>query len=406
MRIASGLPGLILGIGLIVESSVTALAAEASRATDFGHGTTGEAAPAGGEAEALDVAAPESDAGTLPLVSVDTNFELQFDDTFSTSEADAAYRSLYATIEPEITVNASENFRLFAHMVFEPVLDPPSQTTSYFRDEGLYFEELNAQGTFGALNVAAGLVDPAFGIASDEAPGLYGGDFASNYDYLGAAGVTADWTLSSRDSAAGTVEQVIQASLFNADRTALSKSLFTNRGQTRLSDGGVGNTQGPRSFSLAYTYTTLDSSDEIAGPTARLAVRRLAAGEGDANDELGLVAAAETVYPLSDDRAVVPIAEVAYFVNEGGGSDNAISTTLGAEFDQGPWALSLTGALHDTQASGTPTDYMVTASVGHDFDVALAGEYQVSLGYSYAREEGITGNTVGVLLTKNFSWQR
>lgn len=407
---------LIIGAGLIAglppaHAADVGAKPDASGPSGFGHATAADIVPPTDQTAASDeTAAPEEGAAAepLPLISVDTSFELEFDDTFGTSQPDAVVRSLYATIEPEITINASENFRFFAHMVFEPVLDPPSQTTSYFRDEGLYFEQLYAQGTLGPVDVSAGLIDPIFGLASDDAPGLYGSDFASSYDYLGAAGLAADWTLSSQDSGDGgtSVEQVVQVSLFNADRTALSKSLFTDRGQTLLSDGGVGNTASPESFALAYSYATLDADEQVAGPTARLAVRRLAAGQGDANDEWGLLAAAETAITIGNDRTLKPIAEFAYFVNEAGGSSNATNATLGGEIDQGPWSVSMIGALHDTQGSGTPIDYMITGSVGCDLDFAATGPFQVSAGYSYAREAGVTGNTVGVLLSKDFSWQR
>lgn len=384
--------------------------AQAARAAD---GTA--AAGPSGHAVGADVL-PESAAAVeapaagfgLPLVSVAGSFELEFDNAFNTSDPQASYRSLYATIEPEITVNLNESFRLFGHLVFEPVLDPPPNTTSYFKDQGLYFEELNAQATLGPVDLSTGLVDPAFGLASDDAPGLYGGDFASGYDYTGAMGVAGTWALASSEAGDGalTAEQSVSFAVFNADRTALSKSLFTNRGQTTLSDGGVGNTDTPQSFSLAYTYATLDSAGEVAGPTARFAVRRLAAGAGDAYSELGVLAAFETSFDLGDDRAVKPIAEFAYFSHQAGGSENATDATLGAEYDQGPWAVSLVGAVNDVTGSPAPIDYMVTGSVGRTFDFEPTGEFDLSVGYGYARTDGETGNTVGVLLSKDFTWER
>lgn len=374
-------------------------------AARFNHSVGADALPQSG-ADTLPAGADST--GGAPFLSVEGSFELQFDKVFDTSDPEASYGSLYATIEPEVTVNVTDQFRLFAHLVFEPVLDPPTNTTSYFADQGLYFEELYAQGTVGNLDLSAGLIDPVFGLASDDAPGLYGGDFASNYDYLGAAGVAGTWALASSEAGDGslTAEQSVSFSVFTADRTALSKSLFTNRGQTVLSDGGVGNTQSPESFALAYTYATLDSGGEVAGPTVRFAVRHLAAGEGDQYSELGLVASAETSLDLGGERALKPIAELAYFVDYQGTADNAVDATLGAEFDQGPWSASLVGAVNDVQGAPTPIDYMVTGSVGRTFDFAATGEFDLSAGYSYAREDGETGNTAGLLLSKDFDWSR
>ena len=402
MRTIWGRRWVIAGVGAIVSTAGPSVAAESGLGDLGGQGNIGQAVDV--VPPTAETAAQDKPGEALPLISVLGSFELQFDNSFSTSDPEAKVRSLSATIEPEITVNVSQNFRLFGHLVFEPVLDAPGGATSYFRDEGLYFEELYAEGTIGSVDISAGVIDPTFGLATDEAPGLYGSDFAEGYDFLGATGIATDWTLSSVDSGAHTVEQVLSASVFTADRTALGKSLFTNIGRTRLSDGGVGNTSAPESISLAYTYATLDGEERVAGPTGRLAVRRLAAGDGSAKDEWGILAAVETAVDLGNDRTLRPIGEAAYFFNEAGEPNDAIGLTLGARVDQGPWAVSLTGGTHRTDNSGTPVDYLITGSIGRAFEFGPTGGFRVDAGYSYAREGGDTASTVGILLSKDFAW--
>jgi hypothetical protein len=355
-------------------------------------------------ADPVPAAEEKADPG-LPLISIEGDAELQMDAGLGKHRTTA----IYATVEPEITVNLSDTFHLFGHFVLEPVNDPVEGKANYFHDQGLYAEELYAALTVGPVQFEAGKIDPVFGVATDDAPGIYGSDFAGNYDFKGALGLAANLTLAENTIGTGdeavTVKQMVHASLFTADPSVLSRSLLTDRGVYRWQDNSVGNTDLPESFALAYVYSTMNTDDEVAGPTARIALRRLAAHEANVPDEWDMLAAAQTAIDLGDERTLRPIAELAYFVHEGGGKKNAGAATLGLEFQQGDWITSATAATHDRFGGPGPADYMLTASIGRIFKTETTGEFRVDAAYSNERVDNATTNVIGLRLHKDFSWE-
>jgi hypothetical protein len=356
---------------------------------------------------AADVAAsPEEPAAeVLPLIAVEGTAELQSDLGIGNKPRTSAF---YATVEPEITVNLSEYLNFHGHLIFEPVHDPIEGRMNVFHDQGLYAEELYAGVNIGDAALQIGKIDPQFGVASDEAPGIYGSSLAETYDFKGALGAQLKYTVSESTDGSGedaiTTKHVLFGSVFTADPSMLSRSLFTDRGAYRWQDNNVGNTDMPESFTIGYSYEMLNADDEVAGPTARIALRRLAARQSGIPDEWDVLAAVQTSIDLGDDLALHPIAEVAYLAHEGGEQKNAASATVGAELQRGQWFGSLTAAIHDQFGSSSPTDYMLTASVGREFDTDLTGTFRVDAGYSYGRIDGTPESIIGLKVQKDFAW--
>ncbi|MEP6566624.1 MAG: hypothetical protein ABJB10_15955 [Mesorhizobium sp.] len=351
----------------------------------------------------------EASAAIYPNIKIEGSAELQFDRMLPTNDPSARVSSAFITIEPEITANLSEQFRLFAHLLYEPVADPDSGEMQWLRNEGFFAEELYAQTTLGDFDVSLGKVDPMFGVASDEAPGIYGKDFAASYDYRGALGGGVNWHLASRqttgfDGGAATLNQSLGIYAFSADTSFLSRSLFVDRGQLDLSDGGLGNTDSPSSFSIAYSVKTVDAKDELSGPAAQLAVRHLAAGTDGGNDEWGLLASGQDIFGLGDDVTLKTLAELAYFVHEGGGDANALTATAGAEIQQGPWIASLTAAVHKPFGGDGGADSLITTSFGREFEFESAGTFRVDVAYAHSKTDGEIANTFGFRLHKDFAW--
>lgn len=364
---------------------------------------------------AADVAAADaSDDGSeaaveYPNIKIEGTAELQFDNVRPSGDASARVANAFAKIEPEISVNLSEDFRLFAHLVYEPVVDPAAGGIRYLRDEGLYAEELEGIATFGPVNIGVGKIDPVFGLASDDAPGVYGFDFADSYQYLGALGGRVDWQVGSRaatgfDAKPATVKQTLHAALFDADTTFLSRSLFVDRGQLRRNDGGVGNSDRPESFSVGYDVRTVNEGDDLVGPAAHFALRRLASGSDGGSDEWGFLVNGEDVFSLGDEVSLKSIAELAYFKNEGGGRFDGEAATVGAELREGKWTQSLVGAAHALRNSGNGTDLLLTTSFGRDFDFDRTGAFRIDAAYARSRVDGEDANTFGLRLHKDFTW--
>lgn len=376
---------------LLLLSSIAAAPApsQAADAVAVDEGTT-EAKPA-----------PE----VLPLIEIEGSAELQADLGVGKKPRTSA---IYATVEPEITVNLSEYLNVHGHFLFEPVSDPIEGRMNTFHSQGLYAEELYAGVNVSDATFQLGKIDPNFGVAGDEAPRLYGSAFAEEYAIKGALGIQAQYALSDFTQGSGedaiTTKQALFGSLFTADPSILSRSLLTDRGLYHWQDYRVGNTDLPESFTLGYGYSTLNADGEVAGPTARIALRRLAAKLAGVPDEWDAVASFQTSFDLGEDLALRPIAELAYLGNEGGHKADALGATVGAELQKGQWFGSLVAATHDQLGFSSTSDYMLTASIGHEFQTDVAGTFRVDAGYSYGRVDGANENIVGLRLSKDFAW--
>jgi hypothetical protein len=138
----------------------------------------------------------------------------------------------YADIEPELTLNISQNLDLYVHLVLEPNGDiyrqngtPPSEV--------LYAEELYWRLKLSGTEVEVGKFDPVFGLFADNAPGLLAKDIADGYTRTGVLGGAIRIPLSSREIAGDddddnnekTIEQSLDLSVFAADHTLLKRSL-------------------------------------------------------------------------------------------------------------------------------------------------------------------------------------
>ena len=183
--------------------------------------------------------------------------------------------TLFATIDPEITINLTPHARIGAVLAYEPVTDPEPGEDRFFEDHGLFVEELYAGFDVGRGDIQVGKIAPTFGWAADDAPGLYGGEIAGEYELVEELGINARLSLvGDADAAAGRDGRAgaCTSPSSRPTRRFLSDSLFTSRERLHLSDGGVGNTAAPESFALAYTYQTRDSDDELAGPAFQAAL--------------------------------------------------------------------------------------------------------------------------------------
>ncbi len=368
----------------------------------IGVSTIGPAA----SADASDGATPPK-APSYPNIEIEGSAELQAQ-TIRPQDPDGRINEAFATIEPEITLNVSEQFSLVAHLLYEPVEDADPGTTEWFAHQGLYAEELYARVTLGNLVIGGGKLDPVFGLASDLAPGVYGSDIAESYDYKGALGGRVQWQFAATQAAATggdvTRTQSLDVSVFSADTTFLSRSLFTDRGELSIDDGGVGNSGRPDSFALAYNVRTVNGDDEIVGPAGQLALRRLAKGADEGHDEWGLLGSGMDVLEVTDGVTLTALAEAAYFVHQAGGDADAASGTLGAELREGPWIESVTAAAVRTFGDEAVTDGLITASLGRDLDLGGANPLRVDAAYARSETDGVKANTFGLRLHQDFSW--
>ncbi|MEO1686472.1 MAG: porin [Pseudomonadota bacterium] len=325
--------------------------------------------------------AAETDAASYPRLVWGLAAEVQNDLTFSSTDPAAELNDLSPTLGAALGLELREGTGLYAGLVLEPVFDPVDDRV--FEDLGLYAEELFlAAEAFGA-GFVAGKFNPAFGLAWDAAPGLYGADFAEDYELTERLGGAMSFSLPGVEDG-----PLLTLSAFIADDTVLSESLLENRGRTRRADGGASNDDAP-SFAAALEGELRSGLGYVVG------ARWQQAGRGDAGDEFGVSGGLTYGFELAGGE-VEGVAELAWFDGLDAGPDDVLYGTLGGAYATGPWTVSAVYALREAEAA--PMDHLLTASV----EYALTDEVVVAAGYRFGEEGGETSHTAGLLLVVEF----
>jgi len=336
------------------------------------------AAAALGELVVGSASAQEADAEPgYPRLSVTVPIEIESDNTVDATDSAAELSDTYTTTEAEIALEYAEGSGAFALLVLEPLIDP--EDDRFFEDIGLYAEELYLRHDFGPLAVIGGKFDPDFGVAWDAAPGIYGVDFAEDYELTERIGFGVEVPFA---LAGG--EHLFSASTYFADTTALSDSALFRRGQTDRSDGGVSNTESFESFAVAV-------SGEIDALGYNVGLRYQERGRGDADDELGGVLGLTYAVALGEGELGL-LGEVALFDGYQGATDDATYGTFGASYGLGPWSGSAVYAFRDVD--NATTDHLATATLDYTFDAGVTA----SVAYRYGDEGGVESHTIGFLL--------
>ncbi len=328
---------------------------------------------------------------SFPRFNADVAIELQNDSVVSSEDADAEINDLAPTVEPYLRFQATEGLSLDASLVIEPVLDPEPGNSRFFGDVGMFVEELKIVYEAGELTLQGGKFNPSFGLAWDLAPGIYGTDFAGDYELTERLGGSAAYTFGGRHDSGHT----FQFNLFRLDTSPLSESVFTDRGETNRSDGGPSNTGAPTSISA-----TLDGQGFGGGWDYHLGVTRQDVENGE--DFVGVVGAAYSSLDLNDRLTFDPLLEVAYLSSDDGAGQDRLYVTGSAGFGYDAFNVALSYTYRETDpASGDPSvvDGLFQASGGYDFGNGLTFD----LGYKFDDSEGTESHTIGALLAYEFS---
>ncbi|MDP6121526.1 MAG: hypothetical protein QF450_09030, partial [Rhodospirillales bacterium] len=246
---------------------------------------------------------------------------------------------------------------------------------------GLYAEEVYAAFAFSAgedssIEIKGGKFTQNFGVAWDVAPGVYGTDFAEDYELAERIGIGGALTFDSE--AIG--ETTLSASTFFKDTSVFSESVIRNRGRTRFADGGPSNTEKPNSFAVA-----LDGAPSgVPGLSYHISVARQAQGQGDTAAENGVAAAAQYT-ATAGAVEISPILELVYFDGAGGTAGvHQHYVTPGASVGWNGWNVTLSHTSRLThEASGADLhDAMVQVSAGYEFESGSTAD----VGYRWSNE--------------------
>lgn len=285
---------------------------------------------------------------------------------------------------------------------------------SAFRAEGLRVSELYATIYLDPVRLYGGKIHPRFGKAWDINAGLYGSDFAEEYELEEKLGIGLAIDLN------GPVfgRHTLAVETFVEDTSFLSNSIFARPRITdadvirprrlRRSDGGVGNTG-----TLFDNFTITLDGDKIAGLPGFAYnfgfERRGGSRVGGEPTERGFVAGFNWEVPLTSRITVTPLLEFAWQRNSGGVAGGTKWLTAGLDVELGKgWGASLYGTLRPVKDKTMPdkfTDHLLGFSVRHDLGALLKREARwlnglgIEAGYKHERVARANLNTIGIALT-------
>lgn len=337
---------------------------------------------------------------TAPCLAYSVSGELQDEWLFSARPAANEANDISPTLGATLDFRPVDDFSMIATVTTEAVRDREPGNDRAFQDIGTYLEELYGEARFNPVTFRFGKFSPIFGLATNEAPGFNATEFSGDYDNEERWAAEAAVSFEALD-----MSHQFGASIFTADRTALSESLFTNRGHLRLSDGGADNTSGLSSAALTLSGCLGGETDECYADGTfgyRLGLRHQKAGaasqdqldEGAApRDELAFLAAATTRFEIADETVLRALSEVAYVDHLSGESADALIWTGTLELERESIAYSIGYSARQTFIPGAPdeTDYLVDVAAFYTFneDLALLGEsWKLGAGYTHLSAAG------------------
>jgi hypothetical protein len=312
----------------------------------------------------------ENKAALPTWLEVSVPMELENDYDFKSDTSGNERNNLFVSIEPEATINILPipGLSIYAHGVLEQVVDAAPSENRFFKDHGFFVEDFFLRFEKDQFIFRGGKTNPGFGIAWDQAPGIYGTDTAEEYE------------MSERIVLSGTVnadlkkygQHALTAGTFFLDTSPLQNTIYSqSRGTLDRSDGGVSNTNDFSSFNV-----TLEGGEFPAAPALQyhLAFIHQANGVDGTEDETGYAAAVTNRFKLGDDAGITPLFEFVRLENAEGTRNKEISYwTLSFLNEWRKWNLALAATHRRTTEPGAvrTSDYQFQVSAGYAFDCGL-----------------------------------
>jgi len=295
-----------------------------------------------------------------------------------------------ATVEYGLALRVADGWTVRMDAVFEPVVDVSGDEA--FEGEDAYVETLFVSYAGENFTLYGGKIDPVFGLAADQAPGLYGVEVGEAYQLTEQVGVGGDILLPTVPGLEG--EHVLTAAVFRADRSVLSGSVGGLRERVRLEDGGLTNTNALESYAVS-----LDGAfDNGFGYT--LGHRELASDTpGDAKENM-TVFGVTYAWPEESGLDLAVMGEIGTSRNADG-IDGAHRDfyTAGAQWGLGDWFVNaIASGWNENAAAGDLDLSKVELSVGREIADGLVLEF----GAQNARVAGQSEVMVGARLSFEF----
>ncbi len=360
---------------------------------------------------------------TGPRLNTLLELGVRLDRTYSSeAEGGRRWQAFFEHTEAELELQLTRNFSIESTIKLEQVRDRGGD--QFFEDQGAWIEQLFASYRYEGLDLFAGKLNPRFGIAWHFAPGVYGREFAEDYELTERIGFGAAYTLDRPNLG----EHRLSVSTFFLDTSALSNSAITRPSfddpatlrpkRFQKSQGGPSNTETISSYAVALEGAAIPF---LQGFSYHLGYSNQKQGQDGVDREHGFVAAATYRVDLRNDIAFYPLVEWARFRNFGGNpavtdedtgeirNPNVDGTylTLSGQLvyqpdNAGIWntAVSYTRRQLEQDDADLPRDHLFQVSAGYRFAFGLG----IDLGWAHIKEDNQTSKSVGALITYNYEF--
>ena len=344
-------------------------------------------------------------ADPVPWIDIEGTAEVQGDWAFAADQSSLRANDLTLSVEPTMAIRLTPRLLL----VLEPVLESLSEGAASasndrnFGDLGLSVETLFLTYNADERGLFVGKFNPLFGRAWDLAAGLYGSDFAEDYEITERLGIGGYFDLSPSLGV-----NRLSASMFLADTTLLSETAFNNRGRFTRRLGGPSNTGELSSFAatiegpLAARGSTVGSL--ALNYHAGLAYHR--GSERDPEDEIELVLASYGSLSITSDTSLDILIELVHQSGALARNRDRRYLTTSAALIRVPWTLSAvytrrSNKPHTKSVLGPASnDHLAQLSLAYGFGRGVA----IEAGYRYSQVGNTDQHTLGVLLSYEFDF--
>ncbi len=301
----------------------------------------------------------------LPAIHGEFSVELQHDRGVGRVDSD-----LFATVELGLRARLSPAWSLETDLVLEPVRDPEPGESRVFEDHGLVAESLVLRWQRKGARLRGGKLTPRFGIAWERAPGIYGADFAEDYELSERIGFEGGIALG-----LGTFgEHAFTASVFAPDAGFASGA--------------------PSTFALAVDGSGFPWA---RGLSTHVAFLQRASGHGSPETGLALGISLERELPRG--FWIEPLVELVTLESTATGSVRY--ATFATELRRGGVSLAASFSSRDRdEADARSSERLGQLSLGYELDSGLG----FALAFRRAREDGRLSNGVGFQLSYRFGF--
>tara|TARA_R110001592_G_scaffold32162_1_gene112740 strand:+ start:8557 stop:9645 length:1089 start_codon:yes stop_codon:yes gene_type:complete len=338
-----------------------------------------------------------SHAQEYPTISGEVVMELQNEYTANSDDpATDGYNNIFFRTEVAPTLRFNEHFFIDGVAVLENIQDRDLFESNFFDNEGIFIEEIKVNYENGPLSVFAGKFNPGFGAAWDFR-GIWGEDFAEDYEITEKIGVGANYTFGNDTIG----EHTVTANTFFADTTFLSGSLITNRNTLNKNDGGVSNTEDFSSFVVSLQGEDLAGVENLY---YKLGYRNQDEGDVSAGGdrETGYAVTLGHNFAVNDHVGMDALVEYVDIDNFEAGTDDKqyLTTSLITTIDN-QWNVTASYTARNTDSpSGDSDDHLFQLSGGYDFGQGTTAE----LGWRNSEEAGVDTDIVGALIRHTFEF--